>query len=134
MTARSETEALPLRHEPESVRLGLVGGTALVLLAVVLAAALGLRTVVDFPAVQHASRLKFLDENPFRLESRYRDRPLLERSPREENAAYRRREREILESYGWLDRARGRVRIPIERAMEQVVREGFPVENGGASR
>lgn len=38
-------------------------------------------------------------------------------------ATYRRRETALLNSYGWIDRERGAVRLPIERAMELVVQE-----------
>lgn len=38
-------------------------------------------------------------------------------------------QRRILESYGWVDRENGIVRIPIERAMQIVVEREVPVEN-----
>ena len=38
-------------------------------------------------------------------------------------ALYRRRETALLNSYGWIDRDRGTVRLPIERAMELVAQE-----------
>lgn len=37
---------------------------------------------------------------------------------------YERRENEILSSYAWTDRSRGRVRVPIDRAMEMYLRNG----------
>jgi hypothetical protein len=44
-------------------------------------------------------------------------------------------EEEVLDSYGWVDKSRGIVRIPIERAMELVAKEGLPSrETEGASR
>lgn len=51
--------------------------------------------------------------------------PRLETDPTADFEEYARRQRELLNSYGWVLRADGRVRIPIERAMELVVeREG----------
>ena len=44
--------------------------------------------------------------------------PVLEVDPAREIAAYREEKRRLLESYGWVDREHGIVRIPIERAME----------------
>jgi len=40
--------------------------------------------------------------------------------------AVRKEEEEILDSYGWVDKERGVVRIPIERAIELLAKEGLP--------
>jgi hypothetical protein len=37
------------------------------------------------------------------------------------------RENLLLENYSWVDQSRGKVRIPIERAMEIVAQRGLPV-------
>lgn len=47
--------------------------------------------------------------------------PRLEVNPTEEWQTFRRQQQDILNSYGWASREQGRVRIPIERAMEQVI-------------
>jgi hypothetical protein len=44
--------------------------------------------------------------------------PLLQVSPRIELREFKRSQMEQLESYGWTSREQGKVRIPIERAME----------------
>jgi hypothetical protein len=36
----------------------------------------------------------------------------------------------VLNSYGWVDRANGTVRIPIERAIELTAERGLPVRKG----
>ncbi|MGH7899256.1 MAG: hypothetical protein ACREQQ_14975 [Candidatus Binatia bacterium] len=36
-------------------------------------------------------------------------------------------EDELLDGYGWVDKEKGTVRIPIERAMELVIKEGLPM-------
>jgi len=33
----------------------------------------------------------------------------------------------LLENYSWVDKSQGKVRIPIERAMELVAKQGLPV-------
>jgi len=38
------------------------------------------------------------------------------------------REDLLLENYSWVDRSQGKVRIPIERAMELIAQRGLPVE------
>lgn len=53
--------------------------------------------------------------------------PLLQPSPQEDLEQMRQRTRDILNSYGWMDREAGVVRIPIERAMDLMIQRGFPV-------
>jgi len=53
--------------------------------------------------------------------------PRLEVAPPAALEALRRQEDELLKTYGWVDRARGRARIPITRAMELLESRGLPV-------
>jgi len=57
--------------------------------------------------------------------------PRLQESPALDLLRFRAREEERLSTYGWVDRPNGVVRIPIERAMEIVAREGLPSREGG---
>ena len=50
--------------------------------------------------------------------------PRLQDHPRRDLAALQERDRQLIEGYGWVDRGAGRVRIPVERAMELLVAEG----------
>jgi hypothetical protein len=50
--------------------------------------------------------------------------PRLQTAPRSDLEAMRAGEDATLHSYGWVDRSAGRVRIPIERAMELVAKSG----------
>ena len=50
--------------------------------------------------------------------------PRLQEDPRGDLAALRAREATLLETYGWVDRRAGRVRIPVDRAMALLVEEG----------
>jgi len=52
--------------------------------------------------------------------------PQLQVSPTAEWTAMLQREQAILHSYGWVDRSRGIIRIPIERQMEIIAKRGFP--------
>ncbi len=56
--------------------------------------------------------------------------PRLEVSPRAALDALRRDEDELLNTYGWVDRPHGRVRIPLSRAMELIEKRGLPVRSG----
>ncbi|HEX3862813.1 MAG TPA: hypothetical protein VHY35_14080 [Stellaceae bacterium] len=51
--------------------------------------------------------------------------PRLQVNPAADLAAHRTKERAALTSYGWVDRQRGTVRIPIEQAMEAVAAAGI---------
>ncbi|KRQ09119.1 hypothetical protein [Bradyrhizobium manausense] len=52
--------------------------------------------------------------------------PPLEVSPQTTLQATRQGEAQIERSYGWADRSRGEVRIPIDRAVDILVRKGLP--------
>jgi hypothetical protein len=55
------------------------------------------------------------------------DAPRLLAKPARELAEHRAREDELLYTAGWIDPVNGIVRIPIERALELALEEGFPV-------
>jgi hypothetical protein len=52
--------------------------------------------------------------------------PQLQISPPLDLQAFRAREQEELNSYGWINRTSGVARIPVEQAMEALLQEGLP--------
>ncbi len=52
--------------------------------------------------------------------------PRLQTSPADDMAALRAREDSILHSYGWVDRAQGIVRVPIDEAKKRILAKGLP--------
>lgn len=52
--------------------------------------------------------------------------PRLEPDPIAPRRAMQARENVLLQTYGWVDRGTGAVRIPVERAMELLVERGLP--------
>ncbi len=56
-------------------------------------------------------------------------RPWLQANPADTLNMMRRTEDSVLTSYGWLDKERGLVRIPIDRAMDIVAEKGLPVRH-----
>jgi hypothetical protein len=52
--------------------------------------------------------------------------PQLEEYPAHELQALRANEDQVLESYGWVDKKTGTVRVPIDRAMQTVAERGLP--------
>jgi len=63
-------------------------------------------------------------------ESSARPEPRLLEKEAEDLAAVRKEENQVLQTYDWVDRERGVVRIPIERALELVAKEGLPSRPG----
>jgi len=53
--------------------------------------------------------------------------PQLQKTPIPDLKAVRAAEDETLNSYGWVDQQKGVVRIPINQAMDMVVKKGLPV-------
>jgi len=54
--------------------------------------------------------------------------PQLQVNPREDWLKYREEQEKSLETYEWVNRSAGTVRVPIERAMELLVKRGVPVQ------
>jgi hypothetical protein len=52
--------------------------------------------------------------------------PRLQTDPRDDLANMRQAEDRVLDSYGWVDRTAGIVRIPIEQAMKLTLERGLP--------
>ena len=106
----------PARHEPRDVSLGfmlglfaLIGATLLALVALVYGM---------FPAEVQDRRFA----RPFPTYQA----PRLQPDPAADMRAFRSQELARLNSAGWVDRASGRVHIPIDQAMQAVAREGIP--------
>jgi len=57
--------------------------------------------------------------------------PRLQSNPLQDLAQMRAEEDAVLNSYGWVDRNAGIVRVPIERAMELLVQSGPPSRTQG---
>jgi hypothetical protein len=60
--------------------------------------------------------------------------PRLQTNPREDLRELRAQEDQILNSYGWVDRNAGVVRIPIEEAMKLTVQRGLPARQQANER
>jgi hypothetical protein len=60
--------------------------------------------------------------------------PRLQTDPREDLRALRQSEDNILQSYGWIDKNTGVVRIPIDQAMKLTLERGLPVRTEGGKK
>lgn len=54
--------------------------------------------------------------------------PQLQVNPREDWLSFRQEQEQALESFAWQNRAAGTVRVPIEVAMDLLVKKGVPVQ------
>jgi hypothetical protein len=54
--------------------------------------------------------------------------PRLQADPPADLAAFRAYEDSLLDGYGWVDRTKGTVRVPIDSAMAMVARKGLPFD------
>jgi hypothetical protein len=70
---------------------------------------------------------------PFELGREVPPAPQLQAKPVQDLEQARQGEQGELHSYGWVDRSRGIVHIPIHRAMELLLQRGLPVRPGAGS-
>jgi hypothetical protein len=100
----------------------------------VLAAVIHLAVWVLFRAYE-AREIRNNPPQPLAVDaSRIPPAPTLQEAPRVELQELRARESAVLNSYGWVDRDAGIVRIPIAEAMRLTVERGLPARepSGGA--
>ncbi len=55
--------------------------------------------------------------------------PRLQAHPNRDLQVYLKHEREVLDTYGWVDRKNSIVRIPVQRAMDILLQKGLPVRD-----
>ncbi|MGH9396892.1 MAG: hypothetical protein ACRD18_08600 [Terriglobia bacterium] len=56
--------------------------------------------------------------------------PLIQEHPGQQLQGYLKQQDKMLDSYGWVDRKAGIVRIPISQAMNELLQKGLPVRTG----
>ena len=124
--AEQKSGSQPPGHETRDIKVSAVVGFAagLVLTGVVLFFAVGelFRHFSAQPSAGRAERRTSPGIVP--------PEPRLQSNPSADLEKFRRQENEILNSYGWVNRTTGIVRIPIEHAMELVVQRGLPPAPG----
>jgi hypothetical protein len=67
-------------------------------------------------------------ESPFAETRQLPLGPQLQVNPREDWLKFRAEQQQSLETYAWENRSAGTVRVPIEEAMELLVKKGVPVQ------
>jgi hypothetical protein len=84
--------------------------------------------------VAEAGKLKNMESNPVQVQQQLHQLAQSFPTPRlevddgnQDLASLHEREELYLNNYSWVDRSQGKVRIPIERAMELIAQRGLPV-------
>ena len=114
----SPTENPATQHEPNDINIravAWVAGAFVATLALVFAGGWGLWKVAENHDTNQRSPLP----PPMRVQSAPPS-PRLQADVGEDEAALQARQKGQLNSYGWVDKARGQTRIPINRAMDLV--------------
>jgi hypothetical protein len=118
------------RHEESDVNVrGVLGFAAGLLVTAVLIQFMVWLLFVYFSGREAA---RVVPEYPLAAgeQTRLPPEPRLQTNPREDLRALRAREDAILNSYGWVDKTAGVVRIPIDQAIKLTVQRGLPVRQG----
>lgn len=111
-------------HELSDLRPGYIALFGIVLTTIIVAAAVITSLLIYFKAAEQSSH-----ETPVPRLAREREptpEPRLQVDPHNELRQMRAAEEAVLNSYGWVDKDAGKVRIPIETAMEILAKKGLP--------
>jgi hypothetical protein len=122
------------RHEDSDINVrAILGVGAGVIVAGIVIAALVWSL---FAYLSNREALGALSEFPLAAgrQQRLPPEPRLQIDPREDLRALRQAEDQALQSYGWIDRNAGVVRIPIDEAMRLTIQRGLPVRTEGGKK
>jgi hypothetical protein len=109
-----------------------VNARRLLQLGLALATVIGLVLVVGVLFFDYLERstARGAPQSPLLTTSDRPPSPRLQVDPQLDLLQKRAQEDAVLNSYGWVDRATGTVRMPIERAIELTAQRGLPVRKG----
>ncbi len=120
-----------MKHETRdlSTRVVLIFGVSLLVAAIVIHIAVWLL----YAWMGRASESAYTREFPLAPVGapRLPPPPRLQTQPREDLKEMRKEEDRLLSNYGWADPNTGRVRLPIDRAMQLLVEQGLPSRASG---
>ena len=122
---RNDTDPVEIAHESSDLRPGYIA-----LFGIGLAVVIGIVLILTF-LLMHYQTVRYERREP-PLPSLAREReatpqPRLQVDAHNELREMRAGEDTVLNSYGWVDRDAGIVRIPVDRAMEVLAAKGLPV-------
>ena len=119
-------------HEPRDIHVGRIVLSGAVLIAVIAVSLAAMKLTFDYFARREAGN----QPQPSTLAARAPDQlppePRLQQNPLLDLRELRADEARIMTSFGWVDRPRGFVRIPVEEAMRLAVKRGLPHRGSAA--
>lgn len=119
-----------VHHESRDTNLpsiALFGGAIVVTVAIVMFFCWGLFRIYTYVQPLSPTLTPFASPRPLPPE------PRLQPKPENDLQNYLEDQHTELNSYGWVDRSQGVVRIPIERAMQLLLQQGLPVRDSSQS-
>jgi hypothetical protein len=126
-TEAPELERPESHHEESDVNVWAVGKFAIVLALFCILALLGLAGLLRYWVTHETAENQEAPSAGLDVDARkLPPEPRLEVTPAIDLHEMRAAEDEILNSYGWIDREHGLVRIPIGRAMDLLAQRGLP--------
>jgi hypothetical protein len=131
------TDSAPDRHEAAGYELSDLQPRPIAWFAAALAAAIIMAMAVsygilNYAAVQYAGRQAA--PSPLTHTREFAPEPRLQVNGAEDLRQMRAAEDSVLNSYGWVDRESGIVRVPVERAIEVLAQKGLPARAQGGGR
>jgi hypothetical protein len=102
---------------------------------IVLSIVLAFTAIVCWGLFKHysAGRASLTPTSPFSATRQLPAGPQLQVNPRQDLLKFRAQQEHSLESYSWENRDDGTVRVPIERAMDMLLKQGLPVAPSASS-
>jgi len=134
-SASSQHESSGAGHEERDVSFRPVIGGLVGLIALLLASFFLMWLVFKFFAAREAEYGPPANPLAQKFGREVPPQPQLQPAPLQDLAALHAQEDSILNSYGWVDRKTGVVRIPLQRALELLAERGLPARQsapGGA--
>jgi hypothetical protein len=116
----------PGGHERRDIDARPIVGASVALAVVITLVAIGMRLVFHHYAAREAATSQ--PANPLAVEAgrQLPPEPRLQTAPIDDIQKLREHERSILDTYGWVDREHGVVRVPIDRAIDLLAERGLP--------
>ncbi len=122
--------AEPTQHQPAGISVrGVVWGGAAIVSAILLAAAASYLLWQQWSAPDGTS-----DSSPNAKRLPQVAPPVLQAAPQDDRARYFAEKRRLLDSWEWIDREHGVVRIPIQEAMQIMAAHGGNTAPAGKER
>lgn len=121
-----DLEQPPIGHETTDVDTWAIGKFAIALVLISIAAMAMLMGLFHYFITREGAMPPKAYSSLDKAEVRQPPEPQLETSPVQQLAEERAAEDKILDSYGWVDKQHGVVRLPIDQAIDLLAKKGLP--------